>query len=45
MSIEARRNNQALLPRIKTSEYKLMRRILKGEVYLVSKENEFLRPS
>ena len=40
MSIETRRDNQALLPRIKTSAYKLMRRILKAEVCLVSKETQ-----
>lgn len=39
MSIETRRGNQVLLPRIKTSAYKLMKRISKTEVCLVSKEN------
>ena len=43
MSIETRRDNQALLSRIKNTD-KLMRRILKAEVYLASKKTKFLRP-
>jgi len=40
MPIKTGRDNQGLLPRIKTSAYKLMMGILKAEVCLASKETQ-----